>query len=247
MDWRDEGVLLAVRRHGESAAIIEVFTPGRGRHAGVVHGGAGRKLAPVLQPGAQLDVAWRARLEEHLGTYTVEPIRARAGEAMADRAALAGLAAVTALAAFVLPERQAYPRLYAQTVTVLDLICSDAPLAWAYAYLRWELALLSEMGFGLDLSACAVTGETAGLSFVSPKSGRAVTAAGAGDWAGRLLPLPPCMTGAAPGDLAEVLTGLGTTGWFLEHWLRPSLGERPLPAARDRLLDALRRVGGGPA
>src|SRR6056297_903708 len=105
MDWRDEGAVLATRRHGESAAIVELFTPGHGRHAGVVRGGAGRRLAPLLQPGAQLDVSWRARLEGNLGTFTVEPLRSRAAAVMGDRAALAGLSAVTALSAFALPER----------------------------------------------------------------------------------------------------------------------------------------------
>ena len=110
MDWRDEGILLAVRRHGESAAIIEVLTAEHGRHAGVVRGGASRKIAPVLQPGAQLDLAWRARLEEHLGAFTVEPVRSRAG-LLSDRSALAALNAVTALLTFALPEREVHARL----------------------------------------------------------------------------------------------------------------------------------------
>ena len=110
MDWRDEGVLLAVRKHGESAAIIEVFTPSRGRHAGVVRGGAGRRMAPVLQPGAQLDVSWRARLEDHLGAFAVEPLQGRAAEALGDPLALAGLTAVCSLLAFCLPEREPHPK-----------------------------------------------------------------------------------------------------------------------------------------
>src|SRR6056297_2772942 len=167
MEWRDQGILLSSRRHGETSAIIEVFTPEHGRHAGVVRGGASRKMAPVLQPGAQLDLTWRARLEDHLGAFTVEPVRGRAAGLMGDRAALAGLAAITALAAFALPERQAYPAFYRQTVAVLDLVGQSE--AWPFAYLRWEAALLSEMGFGLDLSACAATGATEELAFVSPR------------------------------------------------------------------------------
>lgn len=240
MEWRDEGVLLVARRHGESAAIVEVFTRAHGRHAGVVHGGAGRRMAPVLQPGAQLQVTWRARLEGHLGNYSVEPVRARAAAAMGDRAALAGLSSVTALSAFVLPERQAYPDLYAQTVTVLDLI-GESDL-WPYAYLRWEAALLAAMGFGLDLERCAATGSRRDLIHVSPRTGRAVSRDGAGAWADRLLPLPPCLAGTPTTDPAEVLTGLETTGHFLERHLGPSLGDRPLPGARGRLLDALRRL-----
>ncbi|NBC95554.1 MAG: DNA repair protein RecO, partial [Deinococcus-Thermus bacterium] len=176
MEWREEGILLAVRRHGESAAIAEVFTEGHGRHAGVVRGGGGRRMAPVLQPGTQLDVTWRARLEEHLGNFAVEPVKGRAAAVMGDRAALAGLGAVCALAAFALPERQAYPAFYRQTVAVLDLIAGSD--VWPYAYLRWEAALLSETGFGLALDSCAVTGTTEDLAHVSPRTGRAVSRAG---------------------------------------------------------------------
>ncbi|MEE4119093.1 MAG: DNA repair protein RecO [Paracoccaceae bacterium] len=242
LEWREDGVLLAVRRHGEAGAVAEVFTEGHGRHAGLVRGGAGRRLAPLLQPGAQLDVAWRARLEEHLGSFTVEPVRGRAAALMGDRAALAGLSAITALAAFALPERQPYPAFYRQTVAVLDLIGQSA--VWPYAYLRWEAALLAEMGFGLDLSACAATGATEGLVYVSPRTGRAVSAAGAGAWADRLLPLPPALRGEGEGPLAEVCAGLVTTGHFLERWLAPALGDRPLPGARARLLEALARLPG---
>ena len=119
IDWRDQGVLLIVRRHGESAAIIEAFTAEHGRHAGVVRGGAGRKMAPILQPGAQLDLTWRARLEDHLGAYTVEPVASRAA-LMAERLPLAGLNAITSLLAFCLPEREPAPDLYAHSIALLD-------------------------------------------------------------------------------------------------------------------------------
>lgn len=240
MEWREEGVLLSVRHHGENAAIIEVFTRDHGRHAGVVRGGAGRRLSPILQPGAQLDLSWRARLEEHLGAFTVEPIRARAAGVLGDRAALAGLSAVTALLGFALPERAAYPGLYARSLTVLDLIEAGSP-HWPLAYLRWELALLDEMGFGLDLTSCAATGTEEGLAYVSPRSGRAVSVAGAGDWAPKLLPLPPCLMGEPPESRGELLQGFETTGHFLDHQLRASLGEKPLPGARARLLSVLGR------
>ena len=243
MDWREEGALLTVRRHGESAAIIEVFTEGHGRHAGVVRGGASRRIAPVLQPGAQLDVAWRARLEDHIGSFTVEPVKSRAAEAMSGRLPLAGLNAVTALLAFALPERAPYPLLYRRTVGLLDMIGAD-PL-WPAAYLLWERALLDEMGFGLDLSACAVTGAAGSLAYVSPRTGRAVSAAGAGDWADRLLPLPPALLGEGEGAPEEVRAALRTTGHFLETRLAPHLGDRPLPEARRRFLDALEREGRG--
>jgi DNA repair protein RecO (recombination protein O) len=232
MDWRDQGILLSSRRHGETFVIIEVFTPERGRHAGVVRGGASRRMAPVLQPGAQLDVEWRARLEDHIGTFRVEPLKSRAWT-MSDRMALAGLNAVCALLLFVLPEREAHAELYRKTLILLDLM--DQPEIWTLAYLNWELALLEEMGFGLDLRRCAVLGEKANdLSYISPKTGRAVSRAGAGEWADRLLPLPPCLMGHGPAPDAEILQGFEVTGHFLRNHLAPQLGNRPLPEARAR-------------
>ncbi len=242
MDWRDQGALLSVRRHGETSAIIEVFTAEHGRHAGVVRGGTSRRIAPILQPGAQLDVTWRARLEEHIGSFTVEPLLSRAAAVMEDRTALAGLNAITALLAFVLPERAPHPELYAATVALLDRLGQADP--WPLDYLRWEMLLLEDMGYGLDLSGCAVTGGQDDLKFVSPKTGRAVSAQGAGDWADRLLPLPPEMLGFDSGSSKNVLDGLATTGHFLKNWLAPSLGDRPLPEARARLIDRLKRNAG---
>jgi len=236
MEWRDQGILLASRGHGESSAIIEVFTPSRGRHAGVVRGGASRRMAPVLQPGAQLDVAWRARLEEHIGTFSVEPVRSRAAASMGDRLSLAGLNAVLSLLLFCLPEREAHERLYRRTEALLDLM--DRREVWPLAYLHWEMTLLDEMGFGLDLTRCAVMGEKANdLSYVSPRSGRAVSRAGAGEWADRLLPLPPCLLGHGPAPDAEIAAALTVTGHFLNNHLAPELGHSPLPGARARFVD----------
>lgn len=239
MDWREDGILLSVRRHGETSAIIEVFTEGHGRHAGVVRGGTSRKIAPVLQPGAQIEVSWRARLDEHIGSFTVEPVRSRAAAMMSDRLSLAGLNAVTALLGFTLPEREPHQLLYRRSLALFDMIGTTE--AWPVAYLRWELSLLEEMGFGLDLGRCAVTGARDDLVYVSPKTGRAVSAAGAGDWADRLLPLPPILMGQGTAPASEILDGLRTTGHFLTAWLAPALGDRPLPEARQRLIDALKR------
>jgi len=165
IEWRDEGALLKVRKHGETSVIIEVFTATHGRAAGVVRGGVSRKIAPILQPGAQLQVTWKARLEEHLGSFTVEPIRSRAAVVMSDRLALSGLNAVTAILAFALPEREEHPKLYHQSIQLLDLLGQRD--VWPLAYLQWELALLETLGFGLDLSSCAVTGAVDDLAFVS--------------------------------------------------------------------------------
>jgi len=240
MEWRDEGVLLAVRRFGEANVIADIFTANHGRYAGVIRGGGSRRLAPILQPGAQLDVAWRARLDEHLGSFAVELQRSRSAVTLSSRLALAGLNAVTGLLSFCLPEREAHSALYRRSVTLLDLL--DQPSLWPLAYLRWELALLDDLGFGLDLSACAVTGQTHDLVYVSPKSGRAVSALGAGDWANRLLPLPSVMLRQGDATDAEILEALGTTGFFLAERLAPELGHKPLPEARARLLQRLERA-----
>jgi DNA repair protein RecO (recombination protein O) len=239
MDWRDEGAVLSVRRHGESAAILELFTESHGRHAGIVRGGASRKLAPILQPGAQLDVTWRARLDQHLGSYTVEPLKSRAAAVMSDRLALAALNAVTALLGFCLPEREPHPQLYRRSIALLDML-GEGEL-WPLVYLRWEMTLLEDMGFGLDVSECAATGAAEDLVYVSPRTGRAVSRAGAGTWADRLLPLPPCMIGVGAGSPPEIAAGLRTTGHFLETHLATSLGDRPLPEARRRFTDAYAR------
>jgi len=237
MDWRDQGVLLSVRKHGENAAIVEVFTESHGRHLGVVRGGAGRRMSPVLQPGAQLDLTWRARLEEHLGSFAVEPLRSRAASLLGDPLGLAGLNAVLAMAGFALPEREAAPALYAETLELLDALVEGE--GWLPLYLHWEMTLLEGSGFGLDLSSCAVTGSTDDLAFVSPRTGRAVSRAGAGNWIDRLLPLPRGLVQGGPMGMADLKEGLDLTGSFLTRKLAPSLGDRPLPAARQRLLDRL--------
>ncbi|SLN29242.1 DNA repair protein RecO [Pseudoruegeria aquimaris] len=234
-------MLVAVRRHGETSAIIEVFTEGHGRHAGVVRGGTSRKIAPILQPGAQLDLTWRARLEDHIGAFTVEPRRSRAG-LLAERVPLAGLNAICALISFALPEREPHPRLYEQTQTVLDLLGESAH--WPYAYLQWELALLRALGFGLSLDVCAVTGAQSGLAYVSPKTGRAVSAAGAGEWADRLLPLPAFLAEGRPPEPGELSQGFALSGHFLDSRIARGLAGKPLPAARQRLLDLLGRQSG---
>lgn len=239
MDWQEDGTVLSTRAHGESAAIVEILTRARGRHAGLVRGGAARKLAPLLQPGTRVQATWRARLEDHLGTFTLDPIRSRMGGVLGDGDALTGLAAICALLSFALPERQACPRLHDGTEFLLDMLGHDPH--WPLAYLRWEMALLDETGYGLDLGTCAVTGRSEGMIYVSPRTGRAVTAEGAGAWASKLLPLPPVLAGHPPTDQAEVMAAFHTTGYFLNHHLAPALGQAPLPAARARLIARLQR------
>lgn len=239
MDWRDQGILLSSRKHGETSAIIEVFTQTHGRHAGVVRGGISRKIAPILQPGAQLDVVWRARLEEHIGSFTVEPLRSRAVAAMSDRLSLAGLNTVTALLSFCLPEREPYVTLYKRSENLLDLLGQNE--IWPLAYLQWELALLQEIGFALDLTACAVTGSQHDLAYVSPRSGRAVSRSGAGEWADRLLPLSPALKGEGDVSDTDIIVALRVTGHFLENHVANALGHKPLPEARGRFIDRFSR------
>lgn len=239
MEWRDQGILLSVRRHGETSAIIDVFTVNHGRHSGIVRGGTSRKIAPILQPGAQIDVSWRARLEDHLGTYAVEPIRSRAASALGDRLSLAGLNAVTNLLSFALPEREANGPLYQQCEQLLDLLGQHD--VWPLAYLRFELALLEASGMGLDLSACAVTGQNENLCYISPRTGRAVSEQAAGKWVSKLLPLPPILKGEGAGDDFEIAQALQTTGYFLSEKLAPDLGNKALPEARGRYVDLFNR------
>ncbi|NJS37877.1 MAG: DNA repair protein RecO [Rhodobacteraceae bacterium] len=237
MEWRDEGVLLSMRPHGETSAIIEVLTAAHGRHAGVVRGGASRRMAATLQPGTQLALTWQARLDEHIGSFTVEPLRSRA-HVLGNPLALAGLLSTCALLRAALPEREPHPALWAETLPVLDALGAEG---WTSRYLRWEVRLLEELGFGLDLSSCAVTGAIAGLVYVSPKSGRAVSKEGAGPWVDRLLPLPEGLAGTGVMSAEALLQGFHLTGFFLDRGLAPVLQGRPLPEARARLVDLVAR------
>lgn len=240
MEWRDEGVLLSVRKHGEGSAIIEVFTQAHGRHAGLVRGGGSRKMAPILQPGAQLSVEWKARLEDHLGSYTIDPIKSRAVQIMGDRGALAAMGSVSALLCLGLPEREEHARLYARTIDLVDAL-GEAP-DWPARYALWENALLADMGFGLDFTECAATGVTQDLVYVSPRSGRAVSREGGKDYADLMLPLPRFLRMDDPTEEAGAVTdALRTTGHFIETWLMPALGRNQSPSARGRLVSALAR------
>lgn len=233
MEWSGEASVMAGQRHGENAVILTVLSREAGLLRGLVPGGASARRAAMLQPGSRISLRWRARLEDQLGTFTVEPLRARPGLLLgAD--ALAGVNAVTALLGWALPERDPHPRLSDATEALLDLIDAGAP--WAEPYLQWEMRLLDELGFGLDLSRCAVTGARDGLAYVSPRSGRAVSAQAAGEWAPRLLPLPALLGGRGNGGIEDALA---LTGHFLQARLAEAHAGKPLPPARARLVARL--------
>lgn len=233
MEWSGKGIVLSARPHGESSVILDILTDDRGRHAGVVRGGTSRKIAPILQPGALVDVTWRARLEEHLGAFQVEPLKSRSG-ILSDRLALAGLGSATSLLLFSLPERMELPIVYEATSQLFDLL--DEGKDWLSDYVHWEVMLLEALGYGMDLSVCAVTGVQDNLVYVSPKTGRAVSENGAGEWASRLLNLPSVLLGEE-GTPQECYEALKTTGHFIEAHLAPSVGKRYMPEARLRLLE----------
>ncbi len=213
MEWRDEGVILSVRRHGETSAIAEVLTAEHGRTLGLVRGGRSRIQRPVLQPGNHVQLVWRARLAEHLGNFAVEPLSLKAGAIMAEPFRLAGLSAISALAQ-LLPEREPHRRMYDALLIVFDAIEQDS--VWPALLVRWELGLLDELGFGIDLTKCAATDATSDLIYVSPKSGRAVSAAAGEPYRDRLLPLPAFLkSNAAAATPEDIINGFRLTGHFL--------------------------------
>jgi DNA repair protein RecO (recombination protein O) len=220
MQWTDEGIVLGVRRHGEANGILELMTRAHGRHLGLVRGGFGSRLKPVLQPGNSVSATWRARLDEHLGNYTVEALNLRASGFFGASHAVYG---VTHLAALMrlLPERDPHEGLYAAFENLLDRL--DDPVWAAPAVVRFELRLLAELGFGLDLTECAATGGADDLAFVSPKSGRAVSREAGQPYADRMLRLPAFLQDeAVPVSAADLADGFALTGYFLtRHVLAP--------------------------
>ena len=219
MEWTDDGIVLGSRRHGEANAIVEVMTHEHGRHLGLVRGGSSSRQRPVLQPGNTVRLVWRARLDEHLGAYTVEPLRLTGASRLAAAHAVYGVTHLAALCR-LLPERDPHPELFEHLAEALDHF--DEPAAAARLMVRFELRMLAELGFGLDLTACAATGTTDNLSYVSPKSGRAVSREAAEPWRERLLRLPAFLTGEGGANSEDLSDGFALTGFFLDrHVLEP--------------------------
>lgn len=237
MEWRDEGIVLGARRHGETSAILEVMTAAHGRHLGLVRGGRSRRLQPVLQPGNAVALHWHARLDEHLGVFTVEPLALNSGRFFDAACAIHGVQLAAAHLRH-LPERDPHASLYEALGLLIGHL--SEPLPSAEILVRFELLLLEELGFGLDLERCALTGEPLDLAFVSPKTGRAVSAAAGRPWADKLLVLPPFLR-AGSGMRADIETAalaFRLTGHFLARHVWEPRGQEP-PPARTGFLAAL--------
>lgn len=239
MEWTDVGLIVGVKRHGETSVVLELMTREHGRHLGLVRGGRSRLLQPVLQPGNSVSAVWRARLEDQLGAFTVEPAVSRAARLMASPLALHGLGHLSELL-HLLPERDPHPALHDMAEAALSHL--DEPHLAPELVVRFELALLAEFGYGLHLDECVLSGRTDDLAYVSPKSGRAVNRDAGAPWRDRLLPLPAFLAdavGASRPDSTEMEAAFRLTGHFLQRELFGPRG-RDLPDARARLLSAMR-------
>jgi DNA repair protein RecO (recombination protein O) len=238
MDWSDHGIVLSSRPHGENGLVATLLTRMHGRHAGFVHGGTSRKSRPVWQPGNLLQVLWRAPVAEYLGNFTGEVQESHAARVLDNAMELAGLAAACAVVDASLPEREPHPAMFEGFQAFLGVLGHEG---WPAIYVRLELGLLQELGFGLDLDKCALTGATDDLAFVSPKTGRAVSRVAAEPYRDKLIALPGFLsTGGVPVDADELRQGLDLTGFFLErHVFWPH--NKPLPAARSRFMETLNR------
>jgi DNA repair protein RecO (recombination protein O) len=236
MNWTDEAIVLAARPHGEASLLVQLLTREHGRHAGLARGGRSARGRATWEPGALVEAHWQARLEEHLGHLRAELLHAHASTVLADPGRLACLAAIAAVAEAALPERAPHEHLYSATKALLALL--ERGEGWAEAYVAWELLLLAELGFGLDLARCGATGATRDLTHVSPKTGRAVSAAAAAPYLDRLLALPrflryPLSDPPAHAGEGEILAGLRLTGFFLGRHVWVERGE---PPARTRFV-----------
>jgi DNA repair protein RecO (recombination protein O) len=238
MEWVDEGIVLGFRKHGESSAILEIMTEMRGRHLGLVRGGAGARLRPILEPGNTIRVTWRARLDEHLGHYAVEGLTIRGASFFASAHALYGLTHICELVR-LLPERDPHPAIHQLLAETLEEL-QHAPLA-AQRVAQFELQLLAELGFGLDLEECAASGTRDNLIYVSPKSGRAVSRDAGAPWADKLFRLPGFLHDNATATSDELRQSYALTGYFLTRHVMEPRGIS-LPVARDSFISTVLRM-----
>ncbi len=241
MEWQDEGVVIGLRKHGETSVILEIMTAARGRHVGMVLGGRSRRLRALLQPGNGILATWRARLDEHIGTFAVEPLQMRAGRIMESALALHALNHLCALVR-LLPERDPHPDLHARFGRMLDVL--DDRQTLPRLMVEFELSLLADLGFGLDLTSCAATGATTGLAYVSPRTGRAVTRDAGEPYRNRILALPAFLleegdeppSGTVEAD--DLRAGFQLTRHFLERDIFLPRG-LAMPESRQAYLAAL--------
>lgn len=239
MEWRDLGFVLAARRHGEGALIVDLLTAEHGRHAGLVRGGQSPRRRALFQPGNLVEAHWRGRLPEHLGMFECELVRANAAPLIDDPDRLGALAAAAALLAAALPEHEPHGDVYAAFAALLAAL--DASAGWARHFVGWERDLLAALGFGLDLSRCAATGTAHDLAYVSPRTARAVSREAGAPYKDKLLPLPSFLWRDSPADASEIAAGLALTGYFLERHLLAPQG-RSLPEPRRLFCDRMRRA-----
>jgi DNA repair protein RecO (recombination protein O) len=238
MDWSDEGIFLSAKPLGEANMVAELLTRAHGRHLGLVRGGRSRRMRPLLQPGNLLRATWRARLSEHLGGFSVELVEAHAARVLDDAPALSAISSLAGLAR-LLPERDPHAELYDAALNVLHSF--DDAGAWPALLVRWELQLLGELGFGLDLSECAATGIDADLAYVSPRSGRAVSRDAGQPYCNKLLKLPAfLLDDTAPIGEGDIQAGFALTGHFLARDVLEPHG-LAMPQARERLIRLLVR------
>ena len=236
MQWTDEGTVLGVKRHGETSVILELMTHERGRHLGLVRGGAGTRLRGVLQPGNSLRATWRARLDDHLGNYAVEGINLRAAGFLSAAHAVHGVTHLAALCR-LLAEREPHAGIHHALETILDALDDRGAVAPMIA--QFELVFLAELGFGLDLSSCAATGAKDDLIYVSPRSGRAVSRVGGEAYRDKLMRLPEFLRiESEPASAADLADAFALTGFFLDRYAFAPRG-LPLPDARARFVAAV--------
>ena len=245
MQWQDEAIIIGVKRHGETSVVAEVMTRSRGRHLGLVRSGRSRTMQPVLQPGNRVEAVWRARLDEHLGEFKLEPVKLRAARLMETATSVYGVQAMGALLR-LLPERDPHPHLYEALDVILETM--DDPADAGELFIRFELAILNDLGYGLDLVECAATGAREDLLYVSPKSGRAVSGAAGAPYADRLLALPPFLReGArAAADADSMAAAFRLTGFFLHRHIYEPRGINE-NAARNGFIQAALKALAQPA
>ena len=237
MEWRDQGILLGTTPFGETAVIVDALTQKNGRMRALLRGGQSRKFRPILQIGNILDITWRARLSEHMGSVQVDVIKSYP-EILDNRLTLAGVAALSSMLSTFVGDRDPQEQMFDATEKLYDLLIH--PDMWCVGYFYWELALLDALGFGLNLSKCVVTGDAENLLYLSPKSGCAVSRQAAGKWADRLLPMPRIVI-EKDKHISDVFDGLRVLSYFWLNKVIPALGVKTMPKARECFIDIMQR------